>query len=266
MSGTLSTTTTTTTNGATTTRATTTTTALAMPGGDAPDLFAAKLKERAQQRKDREDAAVAGLRVQVQRLEAALQAETKRRVAVTQQLKETAKGEWERIEETLQQQYRNLAEQSDARWVSLEDRLSLLEEKWKEDVLSAEQSIVETAKTMESRLEDIELQAQQDKESRQALNDRLSHQLDEITKMFDQKWSEEVEARETAVNGIKEKWEMNHKDTSQRDITARLEQEVEQLRVALVQERMDREQHDDGLLQNLQAYSDHLQESLAGIL
>uniref|UniRef100_A0A7S3P3X7 Uncharacterized protein n=1 Tax=Amphora coffeiformis TaxID=265554 RepID=A0A7S3P3X7_9STRA len=238
--------------------------ALALPG-QVPD-FAAMLKERSRQRKDREDAAVASLRVQVQRLEAALQAETKRRVAVTQQLKQTAQGEWERIEENLQKQYRDLAEQSDSRWVSLEDRLSLLEDKWKQDVLTSEKSIAETAKTIESRLEDIELQAQQDKESRQALNDRLTNQIREISEMFDRKWNDEAEAREKAVGELREKWEATHHDTSERNVTDRLEQEVEQLRVALVQERMEREQHDDGLLQNLQAYSDHLEESLAGIL
>lgn len=238
--------------------------ALTIPG-QAPD-FASLLKERSRQRKDREDAAVAGLRVQVQRLEAALQAETKRRVAVTQQLKETAAGEWERIEQQLQKQYSQLAEQSESRWVSLEDRLSLLEEKWKQDVLSTEQSIAETQKTMESRLEEIELQAQQDKESRQARHDRLNNQIDEINKMFDQKWKTEAEERAKAVDEIREKWELSHKDTSHRDVTDRLEKEVEQLRLALVQERMDRERHDEGLLQNLQAYSEHLQESLAGIL
>lgn len=238
--------------------------ALTIPG-QVPD-FAAMLKERSRQRKDREDAAVAGLRVQVQRLEAALQAETKRRVAVTQQLKETAKGEWERIEENLQRQYRDLAEQSDTRWVSLEDRLSLLEEKWKQDVLTSEKNIAETSKTIESRLEDIELQAQQDKESRQALHDRLANQIREISEMFDRKWKDEADARNKAVGELREKWEAAHHDTSERNVTDRLEKEVEQLRLALVQERMEREKHDDGLLQNLQAYSDHLQESLAGIL
>lgn len=238
--------------------------ALAVPG-QVPD-FAAMLKERSRQRKDREDAAVAGLRVQVQRLEAALQTETKRRVAVTQQLKETAKGEWERIEENLQQQYRDLAEQSDNRWVSLEDRLSLLEDKWKQDVLTSEKSIAETVNTIETRLEDIELQAQQEKESRQALNDRLMNQVTEISGMFDQKLKEETEAREKAIGELHEKWEAAHKDNAERNVTDRLEQQVEQLRVALVQERMDRENQDDSLLQTLQAYSENLQESLAGIL
>lgn len=243
----------------------TTSNALTVPGGQQND-FAALLKERSRQRKDREDAAVAALRVQVQRLEAALQAETKRRVAVTQQLKETARGEWERIEASLQQQYRDLAEQSDTRWLSLEDRLSLLEEKWKQDVLSGEKHIAETAEMMESRLKEIELQAEQDKESRQALYDRLTKQMEEITQNFDQKWQDEVTAREKAVGEIRQKWQDTHKDTSQRDVTDRLEKEVEQLRLALVQERMEREQHDDGLLLNLKAYSEHLQESLAGIL
>ena len=114
--------------------------ALVLPGPD----FASLLKSRAQQRKDREDAAVAALRVQVSRLEAALQAETKRRIAVTQQLQTTAAGEWERVERTLQQQYQDLAQQADQRWMVLEDRLSALEEKWKTDVLAAEQATTET--------------------------------------------------------------------------------------------------------------------------
>lgn len=242
----------------------TTNTALVVPG-ETPD-FAAMLKERSRQRKDREDAAIAGLRVQVQRLEAALKAETNRRVAVTQHLKETAKGEWDRIENVLKQQYRDLADESEGRWSSLEDRLSFLEEKWKQDVLGAEHKIAETTKTLEARLEEIEAQSQHDKQSRQELYDGLTQQMNEITESFDGKWKEEGEARAKAVDEIREKWEASHKDTSQRDITTRLEKEVEQLRAALVQEKMERQQHDEGLLQNLQVHSNELQQSVAGLL
>lgn len=246
---------------------TATTTALTVPGsgGETSD-FASLLKERSRQRKDREDAAVAGLRVQVQRLEAALKAETKRRVAVTQQLKDSAKGEWERIEETLQKQYRDLTDQSESRWSSLEDRLSMLEEKWKQDVLGAEKNVSETTKSLEARLEEIESQSQQDKESRQALYDRLTAQMNEISEMFDRKWKDEEAARTASVQEIREKWEASHQDTSQQDITDRLEKEVEQLRLALVQERMERQQNDEGLLQNLRIHSEEVKQSVDSLM
>jgi hypothetical protein len=231
----------------------------------APD-FAALLKERSKQRRDREDAAVAALRVQVQRLEAALQAETKRRVVVTQHLKEAARGEWERIEGNLRQQYGALANQSQGRWLSLEDRLSQLEDNWKQDVLSAEQGLTETTRALEGQLAGIEEQALQDKQGREAMQERLSGQIGSIASLMQTEWKEEETSRLQALQELHEQWETHRRENSQQDSTDRLEQEVEQLRRALVQERMERERQDDYMIQGWKDHTNSLQQGLNGIL
>jgi hypothetical protein len=199
-------------------------------------------------------------------LEAALQAETKRRVVVTQHLKEAARGEWERIEGSLREQYGALADQSQGRWLSLEDRLSQLEDNWKQDVLSAEQGLTETTQALEGQLAAIEEQALRDKQGREALQDRLSEQISSISTLMEDNWKEEETSRLQALQELHEQWETHRRENSQQDSTDRLEQEVEQLRRALVQERMEREGQDDCMIQGWKDHTNSLQQGLNGIL
>jgi hypothetical protein len=243
--------------------------ALAVPSSE--NDFAALLQKRAKQRKDREDEAVAGLRVQVARLEAALQAETKRRVTLTQQLQDQATAEWERLEQQLTSDYHALATQADHRWLALEDRLTLLEDRWKADVLAAEQATTQTADLLESKLTEFDTQVRQATAQREALHQEMVQKLQQLEIQVKESWDTEVEARQAAVADLQAHWEASQKkdqqdDSNNRDVTARLEADVQALRSALVQERLERQQQDEALVQSLQAYSQHLQESLAGIL
>lgn len=245
-------------------------TALALPTPE-NDTFAALLKKRAQQRKDREDAAVAGLRVQVARLEAALQAETKRRVTLTQQLQDQATAEWERVESALRADYHALATQADHRWLALEDRLTLLEDRWKADVLAAEQATTQTAEMLETKLTEFDTQVRQTAAQREALHQEMVQKMEQLEIKLKETWDTEVEARQAAVADLQAHWEASQKkdqedNSTTQDVTSRLETDVQALRSALVQERLERQQQDEALVQSLQAYSRHLQESLAGIL
>ena len=101
---------------------------------DDDDDFARQMRERTKQRREREDAALAHLRVQVRHLEAALTAETKRRVAAVAAASEAAAEAVQQVAEEWQKTVVSEQNETGRRLQLLEERVEKLEHVWQRDV------------------------------------------------------------------------------------------------------------------------------------
>jgi hypothetical protein len=232
---------------------------------DNNNAFEAMMKEKSRQRKEREDAAVAALRVQVQRLQAALQAETKRRIAVTHQLShERIATEIARLEHDLRTELAAQQAQSHERYSSLEQRLTALENSWKRNVLNMEKTIAKTTKELRDTVDSLRQSATLEQATRVHREESLALQLTELQQMHEQTWQTESQQREQSVQELQHQlWQHEQERTTKVDsYQGQLQNELLALQKELSQEKLERLAQDDAICQALNRYCAKLQKTM----
>jgi len=229
------------------------------------DAFAQVIRERTRQRRAQEDAAVSELRVQVTRLEAALAAESKRRVAAVQQIHQqsvTAVAEMEaRLETRVQDEMARVHE----RLSVLEERCQQLEHQWAQDVRGVEDTVQHNSQQLKQQLAALQQSAAAEKQQRASREQRLRAQMQEISDSYQERWKQERQDRMAAIGTLQETMESVH-NSRQSDVATfegRLTRELEQLKVAMEREHRERHASDEEITDAVNRYVQQLQESLA---
>lgn len=235
---------------------------LALP----PDKgFADVIRERTRQRILKEDAAVSQLTVQVSRLEAALSAETKRRIAAVQQINEKSVVAVKELEERLQKQLEHEMGRVHERLGGLEERVSSLEERWTDDVASLQDDIGATNKQLRSQLTAMQQNITTDRQQRTVRESQLKQQIEDLSTDFQERWKAERQDRISDLAALQETMDAVH-GARQADVAAferTLRSELSSLSTAVEREVQERHDHDQDIVGALNRYSKQLQDSLA---
>jgi chromosome segregation ATPase len=196
-----------------------------------------------QLRKEKEEYNVAELKVQINRLEDALAAETKRRVDATTKLDAVAREEVYEMEKRLRKQLDEDNGKLERRMEKIDTRLEELEERWKKDSAAQMDTISEKSTDLRSAMEQI--QQEQDTERRARLK-REGKLLEQIAGLDDK-----VDQQE------------HNRFNEQADFQRRVDLELETLRRELEEEVKERQEQDDEIVAALNRYTQQLQQSLS---
>ena len=222
------------------------------------------MKQRSQQRRDKQDTLVGELKVQLARLQAALQAETKRRVLAQQEHQKETERKIQKLKEEWSKQVKEYETLQQERMADLEQRVQALEENWKHDVEKVQHQVAMETQQLNIKLEELKESAAQERQDQIQREDRLERQMQEVQKEFDDRWNQERQDRLQVVQTLEDKlnWQDSHVSEQVTTLEGRLRHELAQLQRELAQEVADRQSHDDEIARSLQQYTEHLQHSL----
>jgi chromosome segregation ATPase len=240
------------------------TTILTSSGSDDQN-FSNVLKERMKQRKEKEDAALAHLRVQVKHLEAALTAETKRRVQAVKEVQEQAKEAVSQVTALWKESVEKEGTEMNRRLASLEERIADLEEHWKRDVTSIEKNIDSKAKQWESALGELQAQAETERKSRSRREEQIIQQINDVSEKYEKCWKEERHYRVSEVSKLTErvKTQEDVRDAQVKGLEGRIQKALDDLNNALEVEVNERQTRDTEIVTALNKYTEQVQTSLS---
>ena len=203
--------------------------------------------------------------MQVSRLEAALQAESKRRVAAVQQIHHRSVQAVAEMEARLQTQAQDETERVHARLTILEERCRALEQRWQADVTRVEENTQHTQQQLRAQLAALQQAAAAERPRHASREQRLRAQMEEVSERYQERWKQERQDRMADLGTLRETMESVH-HTRQTDVATfegRLTRALDQLRVAVDREQQERHASDEDIVDALNRYSKQLQESLA---
>lgn len=229
------------------------------------DGFAQVLKERTRQRRAQEDAAVSAVRVQVTRLEAALAAESKRRVAALQLLQKQATEAAETLQEQVQTQIKEEVQSVHTRLDQLEERFQQLESKYANDMMALRHDVAVESERMQSQLRTLQQNVAREEQKLHTRHEQTMDHMQSVADDYNARWKAEREERLIAVQSLQDTMESVHSSRAQNLATfeGQLSYELEQLKVAVETESGEREMYDQEIVDALNRYIQQLQESLA---
>lgn len=242
---------------------------LALPSGsennDADAGFANVIRDRTRQRRANDDAALANLRVQVKRLEAALLAESKRRVAAVRSLRDQSVVAVADMEARLQRQVADDTGRVHERLNLLDQRMSALEERWNEDVGGIKDDIEHHSQQLKVQLQALQEAAAHERQQKQQREQRLLQQVQEVAAVYEERWQQERQDRMAAVSALHETMDAVHSTRQSGVVTfeGRMQSELENLTVAVAAEQQERHASDEEIVNSLNRYTRYVQESLA---
>ena len=241
---------------------------LALAAVDHDTEFEEVMRQRTKMRREREDTAVAELRTQVSRLEAALAGESKRRVAAVQALKQECTSQLHATEERLLVKLAEDRKVSEVRLMATETRLAALEEQWQTDIQRTERDLDREAGQLKGSIEKLREGQEQERSSRLDREGRLLQQMEALSLKYEEQWKTERQERldTCAVLTGRMDDQDRQRDELVHDYTDRLRGELNALQNDLQQETVDRLYQDEEIVGALNRYTSQLQKSLSYIV
>lgn len=227
--------------------------------------FSNVLRERMKQRKEKEDAALSHLRVQVKHLEAALTAETKRRVQAVKEVQEKAKEAVNQVTALWKESLEKEGTEVNRRLASLEDRISELEERWQEDVSAIEKNIGSKSTQWKGALEKLQAQAETERKSRVRREEQIMKQINDVSEKYEKCWKDERHVRVSELSKLTErvKTQEDTRDAQVKGLEGRIQKALDDLNNSLEAEVNERQTQDDEIVTALNKYTEQLQSSLS---
>ncbi|CAB9500256.1 SF-assemblin/beta giardin [Seminavis robusta] len=230
---------------------------------DGPE-FEQVMKERARIRREKEDSHIAELRVKVARLEAALAAETKRRVDAVRNLEQQAKEEIKQWEDRCRKEIQEQRELVEERVTLLEQRFNELEVRWKQESQQQDQQIHKKGHEFTAALDELRKEAETERKLRLVREGQFLQQIEAHGKDYEDIWDRERQERIECVGELVNQLESNEeaRRVGRKSVEARLEQELAQLQQELEQESAERKRSDNEIAVKLDKYTIQFQQSL----
>lgn len=227
--------------------------------------FAEVVKERTRLRREREDAALSNLTVQVSRLEAALQAESKRRAKAVQVIKQQAVKEIQQMEETVRNQMHEETVLVEKRLLAIEDRISALEQRWLSDVTALSTDLERNRREIDSELQELYSVTERERQSRVAREKMLEKRLQDTSLDYQERWTKERQDRISAVTSIHDavKEQGRNHDQLTASFEQKINQEIQYLTQDIEREVVERQTNDDEIVAALNRYTAQLQQTLS---
>jgi hypothetical protein len=230
--------------------------------------FEEVMRQRTKMRREREDQAVAELRTQVSRLEAALAAESRRRVAAVLALQQECTAQLQATEERLVVKMAQDRAASEERLVQIDRRLEALETQWQTDMQRTEQDLNQQTGQLTACIEQLRGAQEQERSSRLQREGKLLQQMEELSLKYEEQWKTERQERLDTAAMLTGRMDDQDRERDElvHDYTDRLRNELTALQMDLQQETVDRLYQDEEIVGALNRYTAQLQKSLSFIV
>jgi hypothetical protein len=227
--------------------------------------FTETVKQKTRQRREQEDSALASLKIQTKRLEAALSAEIKRRVDAMQQFQQKAKSEIQRVEELLVKQMDQDRIATEERLNILEERMANLECKWQSDVNMVQHETSRKVSQLQEQVAELKQQTEGERQSRLEREAALNQQITQLSNDYKELWQVERQERFVAIQQLTEQSvaDDRNRHESERTLDSRIQQDLQELEKEIRAEQREREQADHEIVDGLNRYMEEVQKSLA---
>ena len=232
---------------------------------DDDDEFAQEMRQRTQQRKERQDAALAHLRVQVRRLEAALTAETKRRVQAVAAVQKQAADAVQEVSEQWKQVYQQEQTASQERLDILQKKVVDLEHQWQTDVQRLQGQIDSSAEHSQKTLSEVKEQMEKVESARVARQEQLIQQLDSLSEKYNAQWKTERQDRVESLHALTQRVQLQEdvRDAQVSALEGRFQEALQDLSEEVQQEAAQRQEQDQAIVAAFNKYTAQVQSSLS---
>lgn len=231
------------------------------------DPFCQEMQQRARDRRAKQDETVGDLRVQLRRLEAALQAETKRRLAAVNETRVLAQKQLEEVQEKLSQSWKAQQDANDERLSRLEARIEKIEENWRRDHSAVVETSNEQHAKVQETLQEIREKMDKAREEQVEREGQLLQRLEDLSNESSDAWHEARQQRLAETESLQsrlERYDANVESHVQ-GLENTLRQELAKLQADLQREERERAATDEEICSVLNRYTEVLQTSLAAV-
>ncbi|KAL7476433.1 hypothetical protein ACHAW6_002298 [Cyclotella cf. meneghiniana] len=226
--------------------------------------FEALMKERAKQRKEKEEQSLAQIKVQLTAAERALTAESQRRIQTTHALQLSCT---QKIQEMEAHFERILHERS----LRMEERLATVQQKMEELTLRFEEEKDRVPREMEKRgeellemMESFKLELAQERSDRLSREGRILKQMDDHARYITHAIEKETVLREETSKELMERITENEQSRAQSEyqLQVKVQKEMEELRDMIEKETIERKEDDGHIHSSLMEYAKQVESSL----
>ena len=216
-------------------------------------------------RKEREEFSVAELKVQICRLEDALAAETKRRVDATTGLDDKTREEIYAMEERLRSQMIDDNKRLEERIAQVEARLEELEYRWEREATHQLDVVSQKSQEFEKSLKKLQFDQDTERKARLRREGSLLQQVENHATEFEQRWNSEQKAREDRISLLEQniQQQLSKRQKEEESFHLRVQAELQLLKKDLKAESQERQAQDEEIVEALNRYTRHLQQSLS---
>ena len=232
---------------------------------DVEENFEEIMRKRNRNRKEREDHHIAHIKVQMNRLEYGLAAETKRRVDATTAIDELARTQVNDMEKRSREQLQQENDSLQIRLGALEDRVKTLELSWTKDANKQVESIQSKATDLGKSISQIREDQDMERKARLKREGVLLQQVEEHSKEFEDRWILERSERTRQLEQLENQMVRNEARLAleQKKYEERIETELLSLKEELAIEAVERQAQDEEIVAALNRYTQQLQHSLS---
>lgn len=232
---------------------------------DVEENFEEIMRKRNRNRKEREDHHIAHIKVQMNRLEYGLAAETKRRVDATTAIDELARTQVNDMEKRIREQLQQENDSLQIRLGALEDRVKTLELSWTKDANKQVESIQSKATDLGKSISQIREDQDMERKARLKREGVLLQQVEEHSKEFEDRWILERSERTRQLEQLENQMVRNEARLAleQKKYEERIETELLSLKEELAIEAVERQAQDEEIVAALNRYTQQLQHSLS---
>jgi hypothetical protein len=228
------------------------------------DEFAQMMRDRTKQKREKQDTALAHLRVQVRHLEAALAAETRRRCQAVATVQAAAAAAVATVADQWKLQYQDDQAETNQRMNVLEARIQELERQWQGDVRRMQSVVHSSAEQCQTTLASLQEQMDVDNKTRLQREGQVMQQLHDLGDEYASRWKTERQDRVQALHELTQRVELqeNVRDAQVDALARRFQEALEDLSSALEVERQERSVEDMALVAAQNRFTAKVQSSL----
>jgi len=229
--------------------------------------FEALMKERAKLRKEKDEHSIAELRVSLTNTERSLSREIKRRIESQSYIEKLCEEKVAAMEERLHLVMDNHVKGIQDRLEQLDVKVNDLNIRLEEEKATIPADIAKRSKDIKDMLQSFIDEFSVERKDRLNREGRIMKQLTDHAELLSTQWNEERRSREESVSILTEKLDENDRNRSEADanFSSLVEREVEKLREEIDKESKERTIEDDEIVEALNRYTEHLQNSLSVI-
>jgi len=227
--------------------------------------FEERIRHYTKVRRERQETTLSELSVKVGRLEAALAAESRRRVSAVRELEKKMKEEVEQVETRISAAVHDNQVHVDERMVALEGRIADLESRWEHDVEDVRIEIDKQADSLKASIADLEEKLTAERIAQERRQGELLGQLKQVSGLYESKWTTERQERLDSANGLNHRLDAQDmvRDEQLRVFEVSITTELRLLEDELRKETEERQLQDEQIVAGLNRYINQVQKSLS---
>jgi len=229
--------------------------------------FESLMKERSQQRREKEEQSLAQVMIQLTTAERALSMETQRRIESTHAIQKSCTQKIIEMENNFQRILDERTQRMEERLASVQEKVEELAANFEEERASVPAYMSKTGEELVNMVATFQKELVDERNDRLNREGRILKQMDDHASEIITSIEDEAKKCDEIAITLQERIETNEhlRAQNERDIQERIQNELSELRGMIDKEKQERKVEDDEIVMALNKYTKQLQGSLSVI-